>query len=721
MNYRIFLFLVLSALCCFPLEAQSSDNGDGTFTNPVLWADMPDPDVTQVGDTFYMVTTSMHMLPGVTIVQSTDLVNWQFAANVVPQFDASDPYFSMLGGNRYARGQWATALRYWGGEFHVLFTSNSNGTYIYSSSTMAGPWRKTNVFDAPFNPYTDRFITPVEQERNDGFYHHALYDPGFLVDDEDRVYVVHGNSVNYITELDPVSCQAKTPARLLYRRHREGLEGNRPYHIGDYYYIICTYGGSHSGNVTCMRSRSLEGPWEEREVMRTGARRPESHLLQACLIPLASGQTWAMVFMDMGALGRIPHLVPVHWLDGWPVFGDWAQGNLTLRKPLVRAGQTEPEAKPAEQTLATSDDFSSVELGLQWQFNHTPDWSHVSLTQRPGYLRLHAQLAPQPLPRREASNPRITHPDRMAQSSVEVSSEAPFLMARNTLTQRIYGPYSQATACVDASHLRVGDRAGLAVLNIPYATLTLSRTPQGLALAQTVGDNLQEQSQQSLSLTAQQGHRLWLRSQVNALADSASFFYSLDGQHFLPLGPSFRMQYSGDYFVGNRYALFCYSTRSREGGWLDVDDFQVVSQPLFSRQVGKGAMLQAEWTDALWRSECRWSKAPAQPSTNMDIAITDDGGIVAFNALQFTAPIQQIQITLRNVSAHHAFGELSDAQSGEVLGTVDIPEPSADYVTLPLALQHSLQDGHRLEFRVWVHDWDVPALGEVLIDRFCFE
>lgn len=712
--------LLLSLLCVSPLLAQSSDNGDGTFTNPVLWADMPDPDVTQVGDTFYMVTTSMHMLPGVTIVQSTDLVNWQFAANVVPQFD-DDPYFDLQGGNRYARGQWATALNYWGGEFHVLFTSNSNGTYIYSSPSMAGKWHKTTLYDAPFSPYLDRYTTPVEQEVGDGYYHHALYDPGFLVDHDGRVYVVHGNTENFITEIDPVSCQAKTPAKLLYRRHREGLEGNRPYHIGDYYYVICTYGGSSSGNVTCMRSRSLDGPWEEREVMCTGARMPQYHILQACLIPLASGQTWAMAFLNMGSLGRIPHLVPVHWQDGWPLFGDWANGNLTLSKPLIRPGQTLPDARPTGQTLATSDDFSTTELGLQWQFNHNPEWSQVSLTERPGYLRLHALLAHQPLPRQRANNHYITTPGRMSESSVEVSREAPLLMARNTLTQRLFGPYSQGTAHVDASHLKVGDRAGLALLNIPYATLTLSRTGKGFVLAQTVGDNQQELTIASVMLTEAQSHNIWLRADTEAYPGTATFSYSTDGQHFETIGNPYQMQYSGDYFVGNRYALFCYNSQRRRGGWLDVDDFQVAMRPLFDRQVKSGTTLQAEWTDALWRTECRWSAVPGAPATNMDIAYTDDGGIVAFNGLQYQGPIHQVNVTLRNVSAQHAFVELSDAVTGQVLGTVEIPEPAKQYVTLPVVLQQPLVNGHRIEFRVWGHDWDQPKLGEVFIDSFSFE
>ena len=151
---HVILSLVLT-ICSVPAMAQQSDNGDGTFTNPVLWADLPDPDVIQVDDAFYFVSTSMFMMPGVTILKSYDLVNWSIAANVVPRFD-EDPYFDLQGGNRYAHGQWATAIRYWGGEFHVLFTSNANGTFIYSSPTMEGEWRKTVVYNAPYHPTQDR-------------------------------------------------------------------------------------------------------------------------------------------------------------------------------------------------------------------------------------------------------------------------------------------------------------------------------------------------------------------------------------------------------------------------------------------------------------------------------------------------------------------------------------------------------------------------------------
>ena len=684
-TFHVILSLVLT-ISSIPAMAQSSDNGDGTFTNPVLWADLPDPDVIQVDDAFYFVSTSMFMMPGVTILKSYDLVNWSIAANVVPRFD-EDPYFDLQGGNRYAHGQWATAIRYWGGEFHVLFTSNANGTFIYSSPTMEGEWRKTVVYNAPYHPTQDRLKPLQEQDLGDGFSHHVLYDPGFLVDNDGRVYVFHGNTYIYLTELDPVSLQPLGKARPIFKSHRVGLEGNRPYHIGDYYYLICTYGGSHSGNVTCLRSRSLEGPWEEREVMCAGARKDDVHILQTCLIPLQNGDTWAMGFLDMGALGRIPHLVPVNWMDGWPVLGDWANGNLTLPKPLSSA---------KKEVFATSDDFTSNTLGLQWQFNHNPDLSKYSLTQRKGWLRMYA-TQPVLFSKRSDVSPG---------SSIDVSSEAPFLMVRNVLTQRLFGPRCEITAKVDVSHLKTDDKAGLALLNIPYATLTISRQGKRLTLQQTKGDNQSETAvSESVPLRSKD---LWLRVKADGQKGLADFSYSLDGTTYHPLGQTFQMVYAGNFFVGNRVALFCYNAK-HSGGWLDIDDFKVDISPLFDRHVSAGTTLEAEWTDALWRTECR----------EQGVAWTGDGGLIKFSRMHFSDDISQAVFHLRNINTEHAFIELSDEVSGEILGQADIPTTGKQEVEM--TLHKPLSEVKTIRIRIWNHDWDVPKLGEVLLDKITFK
>jgi beta-xylosidase len=569
----------------------------------------------------------------------------------------------------------------------VLFTSNANGTFIYSSPTMEGEWRKTVVYNAPYNPTQDRLDPLQEQDLGDGFSHHVLYDPGFLVDNDGRVYVFHGNTYIYLTELAPVSLQPLGQAKPIFKAHRLGLEGNRPYHIGDYYYLICTYGGSHSGNVTCLRSRSLEGPWEEREVMCAGARLDDMHILQTCLIPMKNGDTWAMGFLDMGALGRIPHLVPVNWMDGWPVLGDWANGNLTLPKPLTSA---------KKEVFATSDDFTSNTLGLQWQFNHNPDLSKYSLTQRKGWLRMHA-TQPVLFSMRSDVSPG---------SSIDVSPEAPFLMVRNVLTQRLFGPRCEITAKVDVSHLKTDDKAGLALLNIPYATLTISRQGKRLTLQQTKGDNQSETAvSESVPLRSKD---LWLRVKADGQKGLADFSYSLDGTTYHPLGQTFQMVYAGNFFVGNRVALFCYNAK-HSGGWLDIDDFKVDISPLFNRHVSTGTTLEAEWTDALWRTECR----------EQGVAWTGDGGLIKFSRMHFSDDISQAVFHLRNINTEHAFIELSDEVSGEILGQADIPTTGKQEVEM--TLHKPLSKVKTLTIRIWNHDWDVPKLDEVLLDKITFK
>lgn len=718
--YRLLGFALALTLSATTAKSQTSDNGDGTFTNPVLWADMPDPDVIQVADTFYLVTTSMHFLPGVTIMKSCDLVNWQFAANVVPQID-DDPFFDMRGGNRYGKGQWATALRHWGGRFHVLFTSNTNGTYIYSSPTMGGTWQKTTVYDGPYHPILDRMKPLPEQQMADGFAHHTLYDPGFLVDTDGRVYVVHGNTILYITELDPTSLQPLSPAREIYRAHREGLEGNRPYHIGPWYYIICTYGGPRSGNVQCLRSRSLDGPWEEREVMCSGARMPGSHILQACLIPLKSGETWAMAFLDMGVLGRIPHLVPVNFVDGWPLLGGWEAGNLTLPFPNS-APADKPKPHCNERALKLSDDFSTARLGLQWQFNHNPDNSQWSLTERRGWLRLHAGQACAPLAPGEATNPYVANNNPVSASTFEVRTEAPMLMARNTITQRLFGPHSEITAKVDVSNLKIHDRAGLAVLNVPYGTMTVNISAHSFTLSQTEGNDSTEHSNQTVNLSRREAKNLWLRVEADGVEGVARFAYSVDGHTFKHIGKPFAMSYHERYFVGNRVALFCYNLATK-GGYMDVDRVDYHVEKLYDRHVGPGTVLQAEWTDALWRTECDWTDNGTSPRTsaNMDVVWKGDGGFIAFNNLDYSSPVGTIVCRLKNVSANHAFVQLIDDNTQQVLGSADIPEPSGHYVDVAIPLHQPLVSRHRLLLRAWNHDWNQPALGEVRIDQLTMQ
>ncbi len=639
---------LLASLAAWGASAQSSDNGNGTFTNPVIWGDFPDPDVIKVDDTYYFVSTSMRYFPGVTILQSQDLVNWEIGANVVDEFKEHPGYDLADGHNRYAQGQWATSLRHLNGKFLVLFNTNSEGAFIYSSPSIDGPWEQTKV---------------------EG---HQLYDPGMLVDNDGRLYVVHGNTDIFVTELDTVTYQEKGPARQIYRSHRGGLEGNRAYHIGDYYYVYCTYGGDMSGE-TCLRSRNLYGPYEEREVMFDQGNRARCVLHQSCLVPADDGQWWGMIFQDTQGLGRIPWLIPIYWVNDWPLMGHPTDGIITMAKPKTRSASVLP--KDAHRTLAGSDDFSCDELALKWQFNHNPDASKYSLTERPGHLRLYSATLTDSL-----------------------------VKARNTITQRIFGPYSQATAKIDFSHLKRGDRAGFTILAKPFATLTY----QDGKLSMTVDEN-------PLATVDVKERVLWLRAQVNGLTDMATLYYSADGENFQQLGQPFHMEFTNKYFCGNRYGLFNYSTK-KTGGYIDVDYIDVEQQPLFARTLAPGDVIEAEWADYWWNAEPELLTDGAE-TYNQAVNFVHDGGMIAFDGLKFSAPINSVTLRLKNHDAHNVMAELRDHKTGRVLATTDLPEPADQYASVTMHLSEPLPSDTRLELRLWNKDWNQFSMGLLSIDH----
>jgi beta-xylosidase len=424
MNVRskIFFFFVLLLLHTAPCRVTGqrlhSDNGDGTYTNPVVPGDFPDPDVIRVGDTYYMVTTTMFIFPGVTILRSHDLVNWEYCSNAVPRFDFSKCY-DMEGCNRYRHGQWATSIKFHDGLFHLLFITLDEGGFTCTAANPEGPWE----------------IRKLPK---------GFYDAGLFYDDDGKIYVAQGYGNITITELDGSLAPIGRDSLVFRGDIRKGLEGTHVYKINGYYYLYSTYGGA-DGIQVALRSKNIYGPYEEKVVLDEKEKGINFGIHQGALIQTQRGQWWTMLFVDRGPFGRIPSLQPVTWVDGWPMAGVDGKAVTTFKKPDV--GGTFPIRE-----LPTSDEFDSTGLGMQWGWNHNPDTAKWSLTRRPGYLRL---------------------------STVKVASG--LTMARNTLTQRPLIKYDLAqpttgTAKLDVDHMEDGDEAGLAVFQDPYAYIAVRRS-----------------------------------------------------------------------------------------------------------------------------------------------------------------------------------------------------------------------------------------------------
>ncbi|MFA5302341.1 MAG: glycoside hydrolase 43 family protein, partial [Bacteroidales bacterium] len=234
--FFFFFLLTLNPLDRLLAQKFHSDNGDGTYTNPLIPADFPDPDVILVGDTYYMVSTTMFVFPGVTVLKSYDLVNWEYCSNAVPRFDYS-PCYNLDGCNRYGHGQWATSFRYHNGIFYLLFITLDEGGFLCSATNAEGPWELSKL--------------------PKGF-----YDPGLFFDDDGEIYVAHGYGEISITPLDENFAPAGRDSLVYTGTIRHGLEGTHVYKIDGYYYLYCTYGG-RDGIQVALRSRNIYGPYEE--------------------------------------------------------------------------------------------------------------------------------------------------------------------------------------------------------------------------------------------------------------------------------------------------------------------------------------------------------------------------------------------------------------------------------------------------------------------------
>lgn len=494
-----------------PTKVWTPDNGNGTFKNPIVWGDWPDPDIIRVGDDFYFVSTSMHYVPGCPIAKSKDLINWEMAGYAVSRYD-EDPRYDMKGGEMYLNGSWASTIRYHNGLFYVGFCTpygigRDKGQFsICTAKDVKGPWTRT--------------IFPE-----------YLYDPGLLFDDDGRVYVAHGQTTLYVTELNADALSVKVPQRKIYsNRDYPYLEGAHFYKINGKYYILGSTGGT-TGRQVCLRSDSIYGPYESKVIINDDSTYPGNGLHQGGMLQLKDGSWWFMIMQDRGPIGRTSNLEPVTWVDGWPMLGVNGKGVATYKKPNI--GVTHPVKVPA-----TTDEFNSPKLGLQWQWNHNPDPEKWSLAERRGYMRLKANKA------------------------------TDLIKARNTLTQRVQGPGSTGTVEMSVRGMKDGNIAGFGVFQSPYAFVAVQQENKTRSIIMV------NNGKTIATINNFTGNTIWLRATVTHIGFTASFFYSTDGKNFKPFGDQLKMGLGFDW-TANRFALFNYSTTDDGiGGYVDYNWFR---------------------------------------------------------------------------------------------------------------------------------------------------
>ena len=500
--------LLLLTAATSSAQVWRSDQGDGTFRNPVLFADYPDPDIIRVGRDYYFATTTFANTPGITILHSRDLINWTLVSHVADSL-GDKPEYDLKNGNAYRHGLYASSLRYHAGTYYLANTPVGQKTRIWYAKDVRGPWR----------------YHELERE---------AFDPGLFIEPDGRAYLATASTADgtiTLLTLDAALAHVTDGRKIHYIK---GAEGSKIIRRGAYYYLFNALPPRLALSVS--RSRSLFGPWETRDQIddKTGGH-------QGALVDLPDGRWFGFVMEDSGAIGRMTNMSPVFWQDDWPVWGTpAAPGRVPHRakKPIMGAAFAEP---------ATSDDFGNAKLGLQWQWNHNPDTSRWSLTERPGWLRLKPTVA------------------------------TSFWSARNTLVQKGQGPASRAEVKVDIRHLASGDRCGFGTFGQFSANLTVRRGADGaVALAMEVTEDTVAgpQTQTRATTPLATGDALWLRTDMDFTTDLGRLAYSVDGARWTGIGGSFPLAFAWrtGTFQGEQLAIFCYApTPSR--GWLDVDRF----------------------------------------------------------------------------------------------------------------------------------------------------
>lgn len=506
----------------------SSDNGDGTFNNPVIYADVPDPDVISVVNAdgkrvYYMVSTTMHYSPGACIMRSYDLVNWtvvNYAYDIMADVDKLN---LENGEEAYAGGSWAASLRYFRDKYYVMFCSYTTWkTYVCVTDDIEnGDWEMI-VIDELF------------------------YDPSLLFDENDdgtyRVFVVHGMKNIKLTELKHDlsgrldGYKNKTiieNAGKAFSNENEGAEGAHIYKIDGYYYIfLITWPSGAVRTQLCYRSENIDGPYEGKVVYSGTCDMENVGVAQGGLIETDNGYDHAMLFEDHSAVGRTPVLMNVTWSDGWPIFEK-------------AASKSEKPIKGFEISGIVSDDEFDSELSICWQWNHNPDNSLWKLDNGKLVLTTNKTV------------PSLVH-------------------AKNTLTQRTFGPECSAEILLDVSEMNNGDITGLSAFLSKYSYIGIIMTDgeKYLTVAKNTGD-VDEENVEYKSIIKLKSDVVRLKAVINySEARKVHYFYSYDGENWYRLAEEQKISYDLDMFVGCRFAIFYFSTE-KSGGNVKIDYFHV--------------------------------------------------------------------------------------------------------------------------------------------------
>ena len=513
--------ILLLMLCAIlPLAAQKQldwgDQHNGTYKNPVLNADYSDPDVIRVGDKYYMVASDFHYL-GIQVLESADMLNWHTVSQLYDRF--AWPGWDV--NRHYGGGSWAPAIRYHDGRFYVYFCTPDEGLFMTSATDAHGPWSQLHCL---------REVAKWE-------------DPCPFWDDDGKAYLgrsQHGAGPIIIHRMSADGRQLLDDGVTVYTG--PVAEGTKFLKRNGYYYLIIPEGGVGQGWQTVLRARNIYGPYEKRVVMEQGSTAINGPH-QGALVDTPDATWWFYHFQETHPRGRVVHLQPARWKDDWPLMGVDIDGN-GVGEPVDVWTSPFPAVQTTGIVEELSDEFSPTQLhwvgqqqralGLQWQWNHNPVDSAWSLTERPGWLTLHALPA------------------------------ANMKMSRNMLTQKTVGYVSEVTTRVDGSQLREGDHAGLLCMANRFFGIGICRQAEGLFFY--------HENDGTFDIIAPCKPKVvYLRCTIDSRQNRHQLAYSTDGKHFQPVGEPFALRMGS--WKGSRVGLYCYALGEKATGGKARFDF----------------------------------------------------------------------------------------------------------------------------------------------------
>ncbi len=507
-----------------------ADNGDGTYTNPIIHADYSDPDVVRVGNDYYMTASSFNCVPGLPILHSKDLVNWELVNYALPTQIPEDVFNTPQHGN----GVWAPCIRYHNNEFYIYYPDPDFGIYMIKAKKAEGQWSE-----------------PILVKGGQG-----LIDPSPLWDDDGKVYLTHAfagsrarvKTVIMVQEMNSEGTSVIGDEVMVFDGHDDHptVEGPKFYKANGYYYIFAPAGGVATGWQIVLRSKNVYGPYEVKTVMAQG-KSDINGPHQGAWVDTKTGEHWFIHFQDKEAYGRIVHLNPMTWKDGWPVIGVDEDGDgvgepvITYKKPNV--GATYPVVTPPE-----SDEFNGNKLGIQWQWHANKYISYGFPSGNLGFYRLNCIVRPE--------------------------GEEGLWMVPNLLLQKFPAEEFTATTKFKFTARTDNEEAGFVVMGEDYQYISLKRIDGKLHLrvascknARTGGKETEQFSE------AFEGDEVYFKIQVKEGA-ICSFSYSTNGKKYKTVGN--KLVAKPGRWIGAKIGYFALREGiTNDSGTVDIDWFRI--------------------------------------------------------------------------------------------------------------------------------------------------